>query len=122
FDSEAFLRFVERARAAGIEAPIVPGILPITNFARTLEFAKKCGAAIPAWLSERFADLEDTPEIRTLVAAATALEQCRYLVSGGFDHFHSYTLNGAELTAAICRILRAPAAERAGANTMEGAA
>jgi methylenetetrahydrofolate reductase (NADPH) len=122
FDSETFLRFVERARAAGIEAPIVPGILPITNYARTLEFAKKCGTAIPAWLAERFADLEETPEIRTLVAVATALEQCRYLHSWGFDHFHFYTLNRAELTAAICRILRAPAAEREPMQTMEGAA
>jgi methylenetetrahydrofolate reductase (NADPH) len=113
FDSEKFLRFVERARAAGIEAPIVPGILPITNFARTLEFARKCGASIPDWLAERFADLEETPEIRILVAAATALEQCRYLQAWGFEHFHFYTLNRAELTAAICRILRAPAAERA---------
>ncbi len=122
FDSEAFLRFVERARAAGIEAPIVPGILPITNFARTMEFARRCGAAIPPWLARRFADLEETPEIRILIAAATALEQCRYLHGWGFDHFHFYTLNRAELTAAICRILGAPAAERAPAQALEGAA
>ncbi|MBX6321722.1 MAG: methylenetetrahydrofolate reductase [NAD(P)H] [Rhodospirillaceae bacterium] len=122
FDSEAFLRYVERARAAGIEAPIVPGILPITNFARTLEFARKCGARVPAWLARRFADLEDTPEIRILIAAATALEQCRYLHGWGFDHFHFYTLNRAELTAAICRILGAPAIERTPAEALEGAA
>jgi methylenetetrahydrofolate reductase (NADPH) len=122
FDSETFLRFVERARAAGIEAPIVPGILPITNFARTLDFARQCGASIPPWLAARFADLEETPEIRIVVAAATALEQCRYLHGWGFDHFHFYTLNRAELTAAICRILRAPAGERSLQPVLEGAA
>ena len=109
FDPTVYLRFVERARAAGIEAPIVPGILPISNFARTVEFAEKCGTAVPDWLSELFDPLDDDPESRALVAAATAAEQCRYLQAYGVTEFHFYTLNRAELTTAICRMLRAPA-------------
>lgn len=109
FDPTVYLRFVDRARAAGIEAPIVPGILPIVNFARTVSFAAKCGATVPAWLSDLFETLDDDPESRDLVAAATAAEQCRYLQAYGVNEFHFYTLNRAELTTAICRMLRAPA-------------
>ena len=109
FDPTVYLRFVERARAAGIEAPIVPGILPISNFARTVDFAAKCGTAVPGWLSELFETLDDDPESRALVAAATAAEQCRYLQAYGVREFHFYTLNRAELTTAICRMLKAPA-------------
>jgi len=109
FDPTLYLRFVERARAAGISAPIVPGILPITNFARTVDFAAKCGTEVPEWLYDLFGQLDDDPDSRNLVAAATAAEQCRYLQSYGVTDFHFYTLNRAELTAAICRMLRAPA-------------
>ena len=109
FDPTVYLRFVDRARAAGIEAPIVPGILPISNFARTVDFAGKCGTAVPDWLRDLFETLDDDPESRSLVAAATAAEQCRYLQAYGVNEFHFYTLNRAELTTAICRMLRAPA-------------
>jgi len=109
FDSEVYLRFVDRARAAGIAAPIVPGIFPISNFKRTVAFAARCGASVPTWLAARFADLDDDPEARNLVAAATAAEQCRFLQARGVSEFHFYTLNRAELTAATCRMLRAPA-------------
>ncbi len=108
FDPECYLRFVERARAAGIDAPIVPGILPITNFARTVEFAAKCGATIPPWLSALFDGLQDDADTRDLVAAVAAAEQCRHLQSHGVSEFHFYTLNRAELTTAICRLLQAP--------------
>lgn len=108
FDPECYLRFVERARAAGIDAPIVPGILPITNFARTVEFAKKCGATIPPWLAALFDGLQDDADTRDLVAAVAAAEQCRHLQAHGVSEFHFYTLNRAELTTAICRLLQAP--------------
>ncbi|MFQ5783475.1 MAG: methylenetetrahydrofolate reductase [NAD(P)H] [Alphaproteobacteria bacterium] len=108
FDSECFLRFVDRARAAGIEAPIVPGILPITNFARTAEIAAKCGASVPAWLVALFDGLQDDPDTRILVAAVAGAELCRQLQGHGVDEFHFYTLNRAELTLAICRMLQAP--------------
>lgn len=108
FDPAVFVRFLERARAAGIEAPIVPGIFPISNFARTVDFATKCGASVPAWLAEMFAGLDDDPQSRMAVAAAAAAEQCRYLQAYGVREFHFYTLNRAELTTAVCRLLRAP--------------
>ncbi len=109
FDPTDYLRFLERVRAAGIEAPVVPGILPITNFARTVDFAAKCGTKVPRWLYDLFEHLDDDPESHNLVAAATAAEQCRYLQAYGVSEFHFYTLNRAELTTAICRMLRAPA-------------
>lgn len=109
FDPARYLRFLERARAAGITAPIVPGIFPITNFPRTVEFAAKCGASIPKWLRALFAGLDDDPQSRNLVAAATAAEQCRYLQAHGVEEFHFYTLNRSEMTEALVRMLRAPA-------------
>lgn len=105
FDTEAFLRFRDRAAAAGIGLPIVPGILPITNFARTKEFATACGAAVPDWLEMLFEGLDETPDTRQLVAASVAVEQCRLLQTHGVEEFHFYTLNRAELTLAICRFL-----------------
>ena len=92
-------------RAAGISAPLVPGILPITNFARAVEFAERCGASVPASLGALFQDLDADPETRQLVAAATACDLCERLAAEGVDRFHFYTLNRSQLTAAICRRL-----------------
>jgi methylenetetrahydrofolate reductase (NADPH) len=105
FDNAAFLRFRDRCAAAGIHAPIVPGILPITNFARAVEFAGRCGAAVPAELSDAFDGLDRDPETRQLIAAHVAVEQCRGLTAEGVDEFHFYTLNRADLTVAICHLL-----------------
>ena len=108
FDPDCFLRFLERARAAGITAPIVPGILPITNFSRTVRFAAQCGATIPPWLAVLFENLQDDPDTHELVAAVAAAEQCRHLRAEGVRAFHFYTLNRADLTLAICRMLSTP--------------
>jgi methylenetetrahydrofolate reductase (NADPH) len=105
FDSEVYLRFVDRARAAGIGAPIVPGILPVTNFKRVRDFARKCGANVPQWLAELFDGLDNDPTTRNLVAAWVAADQCRKLQEHGVREFHFYTLNRAELTRSICHIL-----------------
>ena len=105
FDTDAYLRFRDKAEAAGISIPIVPGILPITNFARTVEFAVKCGAAVPGWLAEMFQGLDDDPKTRELVAATVAAQQCRALYAAGVRHFHFYTLNRSELTLALCHML-----------------
>jgi len=105
FDNGKYLRFRDRCAAAGIAAPIVPGILPITNFARAVEFAGKCNAAIPAKLAETFEGLDSDPETRHLVAATVAAEQCQALQAEGVDAFHFYTLNRSDLTTAICRML-----------------
>ncbi len=105
FDVEIYLQFVERARSAGIGVPIVPGILPVTNFARLKQFARICGANVPNWLGRLFEGLDDDPETRQLVAATVAAEQCTRLKEQGVNEFHFYTLNRAALTQAICHIL-----------------
>lgn len=105
FDNDAYFRFLDRCAAAGIHVPIVPGILPITNFARAVEFAGKCGASMPAKLAETFEGLDDDPETRQLVAATVAAEQCQALQAQGVNDFHFYTLNRSDLTIAICRML-----------------
>jgi methylenetetrahydrofolate reductase (NADPH) len=118
FDTEVYLRFVERARARGITVPIVPGILPVTNVAQTRKFAAQCGATLPAWMSGLFEGLDDDPETRRLVAASIAIEQCRLLQAEGVREFHFYTLNRADLAVAICHMLgvRARMPAPAGAN------
>jgi methylenetetrahydrofolate reductase (NADPH) len=111
YDTGTFLRFRDRCAAAGIGAPIVPGVLPITRFAQVRRFAERCGASIPAWLQERFEGLEEDPDTRRLIAANVAIEQVQELKGHGVTEFHFYTLNRAELTYAICHALglRAPA-------------
>ena len=110
FDAEMFLRFRDRARAAAIDVPIVPGLLPVTNFAQLKRMAAGCGASIPAWMGAHFDGLDDDPETRRLVAASIAAEQCRRLHANGVHEFHFYTLNRADLIVAICHLLgvRAP--------------
>jgi methylenetetrahydrofolate reductase (NADPH) len=119
FDTGVFLRFRDRCAAAGIEAPIVPGILPITRFPQVLRFAARCGTGVPQWLHERFAGLESDEETRRLLAASVAIEQVQALERHGVREFHFYTLNRAELTYAICHALGLrpvrPAAARQGA-------
>lgn len=105
FDVSVYFRFVERAEKAGITVPIIPGVLPVTNFAQVVRFAGPCGASIPAWMPDLFAGLDDDPDTRRLVAAAMAVEQCRALHAGGVTRFHFYTLNRADLTFAICHVL-----------------
>jgi len=105
FDTEVYLRFVERARAAGIAVPIVPGILPVTNVAQARKFAAQCGATVPDWMGGLFEGLDGDPETRRLVAASIAIEQCRLLQAEGVGEFHFYTLNRADLTVAICHML-----------------
>lgn len=105
YDIEAFLRFRDLCTAAGIRAPIVPGILPITRFPQVLRMAGRCGARIPQWLEERFHGLDDDPDTRRLIAASVAIEQVQTLERHGVRDFHFYTLNRAELTYAICHAL-----------------
>jgi methylenetetrahydrofolate reductase (NADPH) len=105
YDIGVFLRFRDRCTAAGMGAPLVPGILPITRFPQVLRFARTCGASIPPWLRERFEGLDEDPETRRLIAAAVAIEQVQELRRHGVREFHFYTLNRAELTYAICHAL-----------------
>jgi methylenetetrahydrofolate reductase (NADPH) len=105
FSPEAYFRFRDRAAAAGISAPIVPGVLPVSNVAQTRKFAAMCNAAIPDWMGRLFEGLDDHPAARQLVAATVAAEMCRRLYAGGVREFHFYTLNRAELSYAICHLL-----------------
>jgi methylenetetrahydrofolate reductase (NADPH) len=105
FSPETFFRFRDRVAAAGINAEIVPGILPVSNVAQTRKFAGMCGTAIPPWMDRLFDGLDDRPAARQLVAATVAAEMCRRLYAGGVRHFHFYTLNRAELAFAICHLL-----------------
>ncbi len=105
FDVDTYLRFRDLCTAAGIDATVVPGILPITKFPQLTRFAKQCGASVPEWLEQRFDGLEDDAETRRLIAASVAIEQVRLLKKQGIDEFHFYTLNRSELTFAICHAL-----------------
>ena len=105
FDVDVFFRFLDRAAAAGIEVPIVPGILPVTNFARVTEFCRACGTSVPPWMASMFEGLDNDSETRRLVAATIAAEQCQILQARGIKEFHFYTLNRADLAYAICHIL-----------------
>jgi methylenetetrahydrofolate reductase (NADPH) len=105
FDVEHYFRFIERVRKQGVTIPIVPGILPVGNFAQVKKFSAMCGASVPGWLGNLFENLDNDPVKRNSVAVSVAAEQCRQLIRGGVDHLHFYTLNRAELTAAVCHIL-----------------
>jgi methylenetetrahydrofolate reductase (NADPH) len=110
FDVDLFLRFRDRTAAARIGVPIVPGILPVTNYAQVKKFSIACGTSIPAWMEGHFDGLDDDPDTRRLVATSIAAEQCRRLHAEGVHEFHFYTLNRADLIVAICHLLgvRAP--------------
>jgi methylenetetrahydrofolate reductase (NADPH) len=105
FDNAHYLRFLEAARAHGIWAPIIPGIVPIHNFRQVAGFAARCGATMPSWLARRFDGLHNDPPTTHLVAAAVAAEQVLDLVDQGIRQFHFYTLNRADLVYAICHLL-----------------
>lgn len=105
FSNGDYLRYLDRARAAGITAPIVPGIQPIHSFKQISSFASRCGTSIPAWLAERFEGLDDEPETHALVASAVAAEQVTELLDEGVTEFHIYTHNRSPLALALGRIL-----------------
>ncbi len=105
FEPDTFFRFRDAAAAAGVDAELVPGILPVSNFAQTYKMASMCKTAIPGWMERLFVGLEDKPAARQLVAATVAAELCRRLYAGGVRQFHFYTLNRAELAYAICHLL-----------------
>jgi len=105
FDTDVYLRFLDRCLAAGISAPIVPGIMPVSNFAQAARFSALCGASVPGWLARLFEGTEADPDIRRMVAVVAAAEQVRLLQANGVDEFHFYTLNRPELTYAIAHIL-----------------
>ncbi|MCC6479581.1 MAG: methylenetetrahydrofolate reductase [Sphingomonadaceae bacterium] len=105
FEPDTFFRFRDAAAGAGVDAEIVPGIMPVSNFAAIQRMSKMTGTAIPEWMAHLFDGLDDHPAARQLVAATIAAEMCRRLYAGGVRQFHFYTLNRAELSYAICHLL-----------------
>ena len=105
FDTAAIVRFRDRAHARGLTVPLVPGLMPSTNFAGVLRMAARCGAAVPDWLKNLYDGLDEDIESRKAIAAAVLAEQVEQLRAEGFDQFHFYTLNQADLTYAACRLL-----------------
>jgi methylenetetrahydrofolate reductase (NADPH) len=105
FEGTMFLRFLDRAVAAGITAPIVPGIMPVSNYAQAAKFSAMCGTSMPGWMGPLFEGTENDPETRRMVAAIVAAEQVRLLQANGVDEFHFYTLNRPDLTYAIAHLL-----------------
>ena len=105
YDVDAFLRFMDRVRKAGVTIPISPGIMPVSNYAGLKKMSGPIGIELPAWLGNLFEGLDKDPETRRLIAGSLASEMCARLAEEGFEDFHFYTLNRADLTYAICRVL-----------------
>jgi methylenetetrahydrofolate reductase (NADPH) len=105
FDPAVYLRFLDRCVAAGITAPVVPGIMPVSNYAQAARFSAMCGASIPPWFTRMFDGIEEDMETRRMVGAIAAAEQVRLLQANGIDEFHFYTLNRPDLTYTIAHIL-----------------
>jgi methylenetetrahydrofolate reductase (NADPH) len=103
FSAETYFRFLDRALAAGIAVPILPGIMPVTNLAGIRRMGGN--THVPQWLDAMFAGLDDRAGPRGLVAAVVAADLCRRLYEGGLRDFHFYTLNRADQAFAICQLL-----------------
>lgn len=103
YSTDAYFRFLDRVLAAGITAPILPGIMPITNFAAIRRMSGN--TEIPGWMIDLFNGLDGLPGPRAMVSAAVATDLCRRLHEGGIRDFHFYTLNRADQTYAICHLL-----------------
>jgi methylenetetrahydrofolate reductase (NADPH) len=112
FENSLYFRYLDKVRAAGIDIPIVPGILPVQNFTQTKSFAARAGASVPDWLASRFDGLDDDPATRKLIAATVAAEQVMSLAEYGVSDFHFYTMNRADLVYAICHLLGLRPGER----------
>ena len=105
FDAEVFAAFMDRVLGAGIDVPVLPGILPIVNFPKAVAFARKCRTRIPPWYHVMYRDLEQSGKLHNAISVSIAVEQCRQLMAQGVEDFHFYTLNQSELTVAVCREL-----------------
>ncbi|MCK3658772.1 5,10-methylenetetrahydrofolate reductase [Pasteurellaceae bacterium Pebbles2] len=105
FDVESYLRFRDRCASVGIDAEIVPGILPVTNFKQLQKMATVTNVKIPSWLAKMYEGLDDDQTTRNLVASSVAIDMVRVLAREGVSDFHFYTLNRSELTYALCHTL-----------------
>ena len=121
FENEDFLRFRDACARAGIAAPIHPGILPVENFGKMLNFAARCRSSVPGWMHKAYARAE-TPEDAYQLSVAIAVDQCDSLIAEGVGHLHVYTLNNPDLSYDVCRALGYVAAPLSAAADGFGAA
>ncbi|RFF32571.1 methylenetetrahydrofolate reductase [NAD(P)H] [Wenzhouxiangella sediminis] len=117
FSAESYFRFVDDARSAGVDVPIVPGIMPITNYSGLARFSRMCGAEIPLWIAKRIEAWEEAGDKASLRAFGEEVvtRLCRQLLDGGAPGIHFYTLNQSKAPLALCRNLglgKAAAGER----------
>ena len=106
YNADAYFRFVDDVRAAGIEVPIVPGIMPISNFSQLRRFSEACGAEIPRWIGQRMRAYGDDAERIRAFAADVVASMCKRLVAGGAPALHFYTLNLSKPTLSVLERLR----------------
>lgn len=104
FDNEAFYRFRDAATAAGISAPIIPGILPVENFERMCNFAARCGTTVPVWMTKAYRNAASEDE-HDMLSIAICAEQCDDLLANGAEQLHLYTMNKPDLPYQVCRAL-----------------
>lgn len=105
FNADAYFDFVDRVRARGLDIPVVPGIMPITNHAQLARFSTMCGAEIPRWIKLRLTDFGDDKASIKAFGIDVIGRMCQQLLDGGVPGLHFYTLNSADTTMAICRQL-----------------
>lgn len=106
FEADTFFRFRDRCAAAGIDAPIIPGILPVQSWAGTKRFAATCNTTVPDWAEAAFAQAStEGPEATRALATRQSVDLCRALIAGGVDQLHFYTLNRPDLTRDVCAAL-----------------
>ena len=105
FDTEQYYRFRDLLAYNQINIPVIPGIMPTTNFKGVLRMSEACGASVPEWMKNKFDGLDEDLESRRELAIEIAIDQCRDLINSGFENLHFYTLNQATVTKAVCNAL-----------------
>jgi len=101
YNPDAYFRFVDDVRRLGVEVPVVPGIMPISNFTQLRRFSEACGAEIPRWVSQRMRAFGDDSDAVRDFATELVATLCQRLVAGGAPALHFYTLNLARPTLAV---------------------
>jgi len=105
YNADAYFRFVDDARKLGVDVPIVPGIMPITNYSQLMRFSEMCGAEVPRWIAKRLESFGDDREAIRAFGIDVVAQLCERLVKEGAPGLHFYTLNAATATKAICERL-----------------
>jgi methylenetetrahydrofolate reductase (NADPH) len=105
FNADAYFRFVDDARKLGVDVPITPGIMPITNFSQLMRFSEMCGAEVPRWVARRLESFGDDRESIREFGLDVVTNLCQRLVEARVPGLHFYTLNGATASRSICERL-----------------